>query len=175
MKMMKHTVCLLALFVFSATSSFAQKCHFDVDKKDDFTGAHVRNVKVKIGNFFYSWWLLLEQNGTKYAITVQSAATSKIDDVIPKGSKILFKLDNDKVVEIVVSDDCVPNHNVQNNTIITTWLPKCDVSKETMQQLSQASTSLVRMNIGGKDFTSPNASGKEGKKVMEGAACLLQD
>ena len=175
MKFMKYAICLLTLALFSATSSFAQKCHFDVDKKDDFTGAHVRNVKAKIGNFFYSWWLLLEQNGTKYNITVQSAATGKIEDVIPKGSKILFKLDNDKVVEITVSDDCVPNYNVQDRTIITTWLPKCEVSKETMQQLSQASTSLVRMSIGGKDFTSPQASSKEGKKIMEAAQCLLQD
>jgi len=175
MKNIKFSICLLTLLVLFAISASAQKCHFDVDKKDDFTGEHVRNVKVKIGNFFYSWWLLLEQSGGKYAITVQSAATSKIEDVIPKGSKILFKLESGKVLEMIVSNDCVPNYTVQSGTIVTTWLPKCDVTKETMQQLSESPTNLIRMTIGGKDFTSPDASGKEGKKVMESAQCLLKD
>ena len=175
MRSIKLALCTFAIVAMSTTSSFAQKCHFDVDKKDYFSGEHVRNVRVRIGNLFYSWWVLLEQKGPKYSMMVQSAATGKIDDIIPKGSKVLFKLDNGKVVEVTLSDDCVPNHDVQNNTIISTWLTKCDVTKEAMQQLSESPTTLIRMNVGGKDFDSPGASGKEGKKVMESAQCLLKD
>lgn len=175
MKFVKLAACILAVTAITSTNTFAQKCHFDVDKKDDFSGEHVRNVRVKVGTFFYAWWVLLEQKGPKYFITVQSATTGKVDNVIPKGSKVLFKLDNGKVVEMIVSDECVPAFSVQSNTIVTTWLPKGEVSKEIMKQLSESPTTMIRMNIGGKDFDSPGASGKEGRKMAESAACLLQD
>ena len=166
---------LCALMLLGSNAIFAQKCNFDTDKKDDFTGAHVRTVKHKLGNFFYKWWILMEQNGPKYFITVQSAGTGKIDDIIPKGSKILFKLDNDKVVEMPVSEDCVPSHTVQSNTIITTWLPKGEISKDAMQKMSESGIVLIRMNIGGKDFDSPSPSGKETEKMRQSAECLLKD
>ena len=118
----------------------------------------------------------MEQKGPKYFITVQSATTTKVDDIIPKGSTISFKLDNGKVVAMTTSEDCVPSHSVgTNNVIITMWLPKGEVSKDVIQQLSESETTMIRMNIGGKDFDSPEASGKAGRKMMEIAKCLLTD
>ena len=166
---------MLVISVFTASHVQAQKCHFDVDKKDDFSGEHVRNVRIKVGNMFYAWWVLLEQKGPKYFVTVQSASTGRVENTIPKGSKVLFKLDNGKVVEMVVGEECVPSYSVQSNTIITMWLPKGEVSKDVMKELSESPMTLIRMKIGDKDFDSPGASGKEGRKMMESAACLLQD
>lgn len=179
MKTNKLVLFLLILVTCSSSISFAQKCKFDTDKKDDFTNEHVRSAKFKIGDFFYSWWILIEQKGSKYYMTVQSATTGKIDDVIAEGGKVLFKLESGKILELVVSEDCVPNHNVINSTtnptITTTWLPKGELSKEDMTQLSQSELSLIRMNIGGKDFDSPKPSGKEAKKLLQSANCFLAE
>jgi hypothetical protein len=177
-----RTYKLLAFLLFLATtqSAFAQKCKFDTEKKDDFTNENVRSSKFKVGDFFYSWWILIEQKGPKYYMTIQSATTGKIDDIIPKGAKVMLKLDNGKIVSYTLSEDCVPNHNVinagtSNPTITSTWLPKGELSKEDMTALSQAELVVIRMNIGGKDFDSPKPSGKEAKKIMQSAGCFLAE
>jgi hypothetical protein len=173
MKSIKLSICAVVLLLLSAGSSYAQ-CSFDTDKKDDFTGENVRSSRVRIGTLLYSWWLLMEQKGTKYYMTVQSASTGKVDDIIPKGSKILFKLENGKVVEMIVTEDCVPSHSVQSNTIVSMWLPKGELTKETMQQISESGISLIRMSIGGKDFNSPEPTNKETRKTRELAECMVK-
>jgi len=180
MKSCKLLAFFLLLTALSSTQAIAQKCKFDIDKKDDFSNEHVRGAKFKVGDFFYSWWILIEQKGTKYYMTVQSATTGKIDDIIPKGSKVMLKLDNGKIKSYILSEDCVPNHNVINTntanpTITSTWLPKGELSKDDMVALSQSELVVIRMNVGGKDFDSPKPSGKEARKLMQSANCFLAD
>ena len=175
MKKLQILICCLVLCAGGSNTVLAQKCKFDVDKKDDFSGDHVRNVRIRLGTFFYSWWMLLEQKGQHYYITVQSAATGKVDDIIPKGSTIYFKLESGKVLEMNTTEECVPAHNVQSNTIVSTWLPKGEVNKDFMKQLSESPLDKIRMKVGGKDFDSPDASGKSGRKCMESAQCMIAD
>lgn len=175
MKTIKVAIYSLILVALSSANSIAQNCNFDVDKKDEFTGEHVRNVRVRIGTLMYSWWLLQEQKGPKYFLTIQATATGKVDDIITKGTKVLYKLKNDKVIEMVVSEDCIPSHSVQSGVIISMWLPKGEMPKETMQQMSESPTTMIRINVGGKDFNAPSITGREGKKIMENAQCLLKD
>ena len=175
MKLCKSITVFCILFVLSLAPVLAQKCKFEVDKKDEFTNQHVRSVRHKIGNMFYSWWLLMEQKGDKYYMTVQSATTGKVDDIIYKGSKILFKLENGKIIELVTDEDCIPSHNVVSTTIITMWLPKGQLSKDDMTQLSESEITGIRMKVGDKDFDSPDVGGKVARKIKESAVCFLTD
>lgn len=180
MKSCKLLVFLLVLTALSTTQVIAQKCKFDIDKKDDFSNEHLRISKFKVGDFFYSWWIQIEQKGSKYYMTVQSASTGNVEDIIPKGAKVMLKLDNGRIISYLLSEDCVPKHNVinantGNPTITSTWLPKGELSKDDMIALSQSELVVIRMNIGGKDFDSPKPSGKEAKKLMQSANCFLAE
>lgn len=175
MNLKKLTV-LSAIVVATTLSASAQKCNFDVDKKDDFTGAKVRNARVQFGTLFNRWFARLEQNGPKYYITVQASGAGNSNDIIPKGSKQLFRLENGSVVEVITIEDCAPVQYVQQNArIISVYNPKGEVSKEALKMLSESPTTRIRMTIAGKDYDSPELSDKEGKKIMNIAKCLLTD
>ena len=160
---------------FAASTSYAQDCSFDVDKKDDFTGEHTRSVRHKIGAIYSNWVMLLEQKGAKYYMTVIHEETGKIDDIIPVGKKIFFKLENGTVIDMPLTDESVPVHSIRGNNIMSTFTLKGEISKEGMQKISQSGISIIRLNIGGKDIDSPTATGKSANKVREYAQCMLKD
>ena len=172
---MKKIFLFAILFAVSASGNhiYAQKCKFDSDKEDEFTKEHVRSVKHPIGSILFRWWMLMEQKGPKFELTLQVSTTGKMDDVFAKGSKMLFKLENGKVVEIVADADYMPAFHVESNTIITNWLPKGVVSEENMKALSESPITAVRVNVANKDVNAPNITGKEADKIQQSATCFL--
>ncbi len=168
----------LIIMSFAFLSSFslhAQDCKFDIDKKDDFTGEHVRSIRHKIGAVYYNWVMLLEQKGPKYYMTVIHEENGKINDIITKGSKIFFKLEDGTVIDMELTDDAVPIHSIPSDKIVTTWMEKGELSKETMMKISKAGISVIRLKIGSKDIDSPTATGKSANKIREYAECMLKD
>src|SRR5476649_2525648 len=128
MKTIRVVVMMMAISLIPA-SMVAQKCKFDIEAKDKFTGELVRSSKFKAGGAFYSWWLQLQEKGGKYYMTYQIAVNGKVDEPIRKGSKILMKLEDNTIVELEIDQDYNPQQNVENvNTaspfISSTWLPK---------------------------------------------------
>jgi hypothetical protein len=177
MTLLKSGILALGLLATTATVSFAQKCNFDKDEKDEFTNEKVRAVKHKItcNRAELNWSVLMEQKGANYFMTVENNVYTKIDDVLPKGSKILLKLENGNILSVTTDDDCIPSHKTVQWYIITSWFPKGKLTKEDVTQLSQSKVTSIRMNIGGKDYNSPSVSGKEGGRIMTSAGCLLSE
>jgi|SRR6185312_13007576 len=179
MKISKPLSLGLLLLMFSPMILAQKKCKFDKDEKDKFTNEHVRSSRFSVGGMMYRWYILLEQKGDKYYMTYQIAVNGKVDDPITKGTKILMKLGNDSIVELVVDQDYAPQQSVVNNGdnpfIASMWLPKGQLSKDQMKKLSMSPIVAIRINIAGKDLDSPNMSSKESEKLEQTSACMLLD
>ncbi len=177
MKTLKTMMIMMVLFTIPNVL-LAQKCKFDKETTDKFTNEHIRASKFQVGGAFYRWFILMEQKGDKCFMTYQISVHGKVDDPITKDSKILMKLEDNSIVELVVDQDYNPQQNVENtgtaNPFISSmWLPKGELSKDQMKSLSSSTITAIRVKIAGKDLDSPEISAKQAKKLKETAACML--
>ncbi len=152
----------------------AQKCKFDKEDKDPFTNEMVRSEMVKFGKKLL-WWANMEQNGQKYYATFYIGQHKDMVDMMTKGTKILLKLENGTIVTLETTSDQSPIRNVEGLVIVTQWTPKIELTKEQLQQLSSSPTENIRTYISGKELYPPEISGKQGRKMMDIAHCLLEN
>ena len=162
MKIAKIILFLMAVAILPS-SMLAQKCKFDKEEKDKFTGQKVRSSRFKVGGAMYSWWILMEQKGDKNYMTYQIAVNGKVDESIRKGSKILMKLEDNSIVELEIDNEYNPTQSVEGTAsgspfIVSMWLPRGELSKDQMKSLSASNIAAIRINIANKDLDSPDIS-----------------
>jgi hypothetical protein len=83
----------------------AQKCSsLDVDEMDAFTKEHVKSGTNNVGQMTWHWKLTLKQNGAKYGWEMTIKYGKHFQDPIKKGDVFYCKLENDKVIKLLLSD-----------------------------------------------------------------------
>lgn len=168
---------LLAVFVLTAPLlSKAQKCKFDVEKKDPFGNGSIRSVAHKIGPPSWNWNFSLEQNNDKYYIGMRIVQSGKVNDVIAKGEKIMVKLADGNIIELVMQEDVIPAYAVNSvdASIWTNHLPKVEVEREVIEKLSKSPITDIKVTIAKRDNLLPKISSKQTDRIVESAACLLK-
>ncbi len=170
----KLSIAILVAVIPAIT--FAQKCKFDEDKKDPFTGSNMRVVAHKIGPPSWNWNFSLEQNGGKFFISMRMLRAGKMEDIYPTGRKIMLKLENGKILELTADKDFPPGYAVNSvdGTIWTNYIPKFEVDKAFITDLSSSAITDVKVTLGSQDIIVPKVGGKQTDRIMESAACLLK-
>jgi hypothetical protein len=175
---MKKITLLLAMFCLVAINGlYAQKCDFDKDELDAYSKQKYRMVKHVFGSMVKKWVFIMEQKGDKYYVTLNMAENGDfIRNVAKAGTDLLMKMDNGTVVTATVETDAVPSVQLVNgNTAINSqWMIKCVVTPEKLKLLSEALITGMRINMGDRDFDSPELKSKQGERIKQSAACLLQ-
>ncbi len=174
MRSIKQITLALLLAIIPAVS-FAQNCKFDEDKKDPFTGGRLRTIAHKIGPPSWNWNFSLEQNGGKYFISMRMLRAGKMEDMYPQGRKIMIKLENNKILELTADKDFPPAYAVNSvdGTIWTNYIPKFEVDKAFITDLSSSPITDVKVTLGSQDIMVPKINGKQTDRIKESAACLL--
>jgi hypothetical protein len=165
---------ILAALIVAATStaSYAQKCQFDVDKTDPISHMSFRSVKYDInpnGVFHYA---LLEQKGSKYYMTFEIAQPGKIDGKMVKGMEVLLHRQNDNVL-LLADEDNNPIYTTDaSGKTITTWKPRCEVTKSELTALSIEPVTAYHSNFAYRDMKQP--AGSEAAKIQQAVKCMLK-
>ncbi len=182
-----NSLCLILLLCCVALTSFAQKCKFEKEETDGFTKEHHRLASsLRICTNPY-WWLQMEQKGDKYFFTIRISVTSQIRTTLTKGTKILTRLEDGTILELVAEDDIVPSFNVENDEsfaaqfnednpklLVTKWAVRISVTEDMVRQFSRSPIQLMRTTIGNTEYNMPKAIDRYTRKIVDMAACMLK-
>ncbi|TAL61885.1 MAG: hypothetical protein EPN85_03750 [Bacteroidetes bacterium] len=170
--MKKTTILFFSITFFSSFFSeylLAQKCNFEINGKDEFTGKVRKLTKDRLKPEFF---LELEKSEENYFFRLIFPYTGALDEGVPKGTEVLLKLSNEEVLKTYTLDDHIPSKQVYVNGFISSVIMNCKVSKDEISQLSKNSISKIRMTLGGKEFTIDISEGK-GANIKNSANCIL--
>ena len=167
-------ICLLIAIGLMPTLSHAQKCNaLDVDELDAFTKEHVKSGTNSVGAVMWHWKLTLKQSGTKYGWEMVIKYGKHFQDPLKKGDVFYCKLENGKVIKLVLDNEYSPTHVVASDGFITsTYLPKGDITAQDMQDFSESALSEMRVEVSGMTLE-PKISDKQGSAIQEIAKCIV--
>lgn len=181
------SVCITLLLCCTTFVSFAQKCKFQKDETDGFTKEHHRLApSLRICTDPY-WWLQMEQKGDKYFVTIRISMLTHIREPLAKGTKILTKLEDGTILELVANDESTPTFNFENDQsfaaqfsdhieklFVTKWSVRISVTEDIIRQFSKSPITLMRTTIGTTEYNMPRAVDRYTRKIVDMAACMLK-
>lgn len=163
------SICIgISVFLLSI-SLYGQKCDFESNKKDEFTGKErkVTLDKVKPGVF-----LFLEKTEEVYSFRLEFTYGGALQQVIVKGTEVLLKLNSGPVIKLYTVEDHMPSKQATTTMIYSYVVMKCAISKEEITQLSTSELTLLRVTVAGQEVTF-EVKEKNGKKIKTSAGCIL--
>ena len=178
---------LVMLFFFIAPQAYSQKCKFDIDKNDPFTGKGSKGITAKINNQFF---LGLNKNGNEYDITLLARYILCTETSI-KGDAIVLKVVNAQNpngvmltlysaanVEPILQQSTAVQYNTTtasaSSTLYGTYRIKYEITEKQLELLSSGLVTDIKFSIKGKDFGILNIKKKASEKLQQAANCILQ-
>lgn len=155
---------MLLINLFFLNGAYAQKCEVE---NDAFT-----NKKVVSFNY-ENKMLYFERKEETITFSFQIHFSGKRKVVMPKGTKVLFKLENDETFLLTVKTDATPIIQADPNGIISIYMPVMDLQKEHVNHLSKTKVDHIRYSYEGR-FINYKGNRKWKRILMKGAECISE-
>jgi hypothetical protein len=160
---------LVAIILFTAKQGYAQKCETG---KDPFTGEPAQIYKHKDNG------LIFENKSGKVKLTIVNGYDGERNVIIPSGSNIQFKLDNDEIVNLKTINDAPPKSQLLGYAAVITYYSfTFDIDQETLKKLGDNLITLVRFPDANGGFEDRQIKGgrlaKYVKSLQKGANCMM--
>jgi hypothetical protein len=166
-----------AFFILSITSIQAQeKCKYKIDKTDPFTNKPIRTIDAPIMYNVITTFQLdftLEKIGDDYDIAVYTAIPGTYDDYLEKGDSIMVKFADNSIVTCYAKDRGTPKKSSYGGNAATSYGAIYPISIEKLKTYSTSLATILQINIGARKYT-VNINDKNSKRLMKGAACIMQ-
>jgi hypothetical protein len=164
----------LLVAVISFSSFSGDKCKYDYEKEDKFSGG----VKK------YSTCYLVQDD--KCTVEIGSSAgknyfklhhnvSGESDEVLSTTDTIQLRLEDGNMVSLVPRTNVKAVSKILVNYIVSYWEPVCNISKGKLKKLSESQIVAVKITIAGKEDIIEVKLKRHAKHLMETAACLLAD
>lgn len=164
--MNKLSYLLLLAMVFSFSTSYAQKCEVS---KDPFTNDIVASFDFRNKMLFFE-----HKNGTtKFGFRI--AYGGELNVVMPKGTKISFKLENGETISLTTIDDVAPISQVSSYGVATAYTYIMELNKEEVSKLANIKVTHIRYPDAKGGFIDYESNRKWTRVIMEGAECMLEN
>ena len=163
---------LLTVLVSLSLTTHAQKCKLDVDDMDAFTKEHIKSGTSSIGGAFVRWSLTLKKTNNVFGWEMKMLIGGHIPEALAKGEVVYCKLEDDRIIRLIVEQDCVPVYAVGNGQVVTNYSPKGVLDEASIKAFSESALSEMRVTISGNKLE-PKVSEKQGDKIKNIARCLL--
>jgi hypothetical protein len=164
---------LLILFVTSAFMAFSQKCKYDFQKKDPFTGKIQKGNSTVLAGFGpMALRLILQSEEKKYLMGIYIALPGKNENYIEKGDTLSIALDNGEKLSFLAIDRYLPSYQAQY-TITTYYEPKYVINEDELRKLSTTGIKATKLKLGSLPLQA-EVPPKNAEKVKKAANCILQ-
>jgi hypothetical protein len=141
------------LIAFSSTTLFAQKCKYDVERKDPFTGKTTQGFGCQLQK---TWRIGLSKTDTVYSIDLLITFPGDVRVGISKGDTLMIALDNDKPLVLLATVDVAPTSDVVSNGYSAAVLSYCNpfygVTKDDIVRLSENKVTAVKVYLGNSSY-----------------------
>lgn len=175
---------LLLIFICSfipEPSQAQNKCKFDYEEDDPFTGKLSRGTSTTIFPTSMStheyWEIGFDRLNDVYSIINNISIAGKSDSYLYQGDSLMFATKDGSIISCYSVEKISPvtqAEKVMNHDIITTtYLSKYSISNEQMEILASSPITNIRINIGEQVYQQEIRS-RHAKDFMEDAKCILQ-
>ena len=160
----------IVLLVVSTGQLFAQKCKFDIDKKDPLSGEQTKGVSFKINT---NWSLGFNKVNNQYFVGMSIVFNGNTREVITPENTIIFKLANGEIITLYAKDNYTPTAQVMGYSIVSRYIALYDISEEDLQRIAASPLVYAKVGIGSAAHQSEFNS-KKGTEFQNKAKCILQ-
>ena len=173
---MKKNILLFTVFaVLIAGSTFAQKCKFDYDKTDAFSGEKEQRIIMKFG-LFSPFVFSFYHKGEDCRLEVYITMSGEQNFILRKGSKLDIKLVNGKIFNLESVDDAAPTSYVGGSAnspqIKSNYSISYKISKEQLKEISDAGIQITKTHLQGDSYYDHEMKSKDIEKTKSAASCM---
>lgn len=160
------------LVAFITIGAFAQKCKFDIDKKDAFTGKQTKGISAVLNK---SWMVGFNRSDNAYTLGLLMEFPGAKRDVLSKGDTLMLALDGAPPIVLTAIEGASPNARVVDNYggILSSYHVQYAISPEQMKMIAQKKCTAARVYFGVTYF-SVDVPDKNGLKIVDAANCIMQ-
>jgi hypothetical protein len=173
---MKKTLITLLILTLSILS-FSQKCKFDFDQTDQFTGQTSKGFDLTISG---AWKTRLTLMDDQFYISFLIALPGRTDYTSSKGDSCLLVLEDGKKLILFSDLDALPNTDVANSgtsyaDLRTYYALLYKMTDVQMRQLSKSPIKAMRIYLNDMPVTLDVIPEKNTKKIVSAADCLIKE
>lgn len=165
-----------AIAIIITFSANAQKCDYLKNEIDAFTGEKIVVTNfVNINKKFTSKHFFAQSfgfSGGFYFLNLKLTGGGQ-SLFISKGNKLLFKLNDDSLLEFEASEPQKTEFNSINGVSYSYIIPSYNVSKEQLEQIANTGIKLMRMETSESQYDS-EVTEKDNKKIKQSINCVLK-
>jgi hypothetical protein len=186
---MKSTIKIFVfamLSIFTVTQAYSQKCKYDIDKTDPFTGQNTKGITVKINNWFFFGF---NKNGSNYDLGLLAALSYTGNSM--KGDSIILKVVNEQnpsgiFLTLYSVADVKPTLQAATNTqyyystgsststMYGSYRIQYEITEQQLELLSSGLVTDIRLFIGDKDFYVLDLKKKISESIRQAVICILR-
>ncbi len=171
MILMRQIIILLLLLI--TISSYGQKCKFDYNEKDAFSGEEKVGITATISK---SWKLGFNRTGSKYSLGLLINFAGAKEDVIQVGDTLMLAVEGAKPLIFLAMNESKPLSNVVGSgayaQIQTFYRLFYKADEEQMKILTKNKVTATRVYFGNLHYT-VEVKEKRSKKIRKAANCIL--
>jgi hypothetical protein len=167
---MKKTI-FLFIAAFFCEYGFAQKCKFDFDKVDAFTGKRTFSMKPDLAR---GWGMSISNTAGNYDIGISVIVGGITRNVINKGDTLMLALESGLPIVLRANAEYAPSSNAAGTTVYSAYSAMYAISREDLQRLGQKKITALRMYVGSTNYTL-EVKEKNAEKICKAAACVAAE
>jgi len=177
---MKKIAGLFVITLSISLPSFCQKCKYDTDETDKFSGAVkkvIEKTMLKSPKHFapsregimetHAIWFKIKRDDKIYSLEILCARNGRKLESIGSKDSLFLRLENNTLVKLS-PNDYNPKYRYNNTDYILTY----KLSPEQTKALSLSPISDVRIKL--DEVVDFETRGSRGEKFMEAVACIMK-
>jgi len=165
------------LFLFAGAGQLsAQKCKFDIDKKDPFTGVATKGILLGIKSNSWSTGIEIGFNktGDAYFVNIKLTYTGTMRESIPKNAPFMIKLSNGETITIYSQTEYLPELVGSLGSVFAVYVAQYDIDANSIQKIAELIPTFFRINLDNNKAYDLEIDSKDKKKITNAAICILQ-
>lgn len=170
--MKKLLTLLLSLFL---TTAFAQKCKYDVDTKDAFSGKRTLGTTAKLGKEGALIGFNLQDD--RFWVGLFIDFFGEKNEAIAQGDSLLLKLITGDIITLYTNEAAAPTSYVAGSgayaKVMSYYKPNYNIDRATMTKLAENMITDIKFYMGMNSLPI-EISSKAAEKVMAAAACIVK-
>jgi len=155
--------------VFAQRSS--SECKFEIDNKDDKTGAPIRKIKTKLTSADMSYFIIARQD-TAYQLILNLWISGALNTIITKGEIVNIKLSGGTFLKLKTSAASKPVSHYSDQTW-TEYSPEYPIRSVDLAKMRTVTPINLKLNVGDEvvfwEFTA-----KDLEKIKDLIRCIMK-
>ena len=160
--------------ILVAFSGQAQICKYVVNEKDPLTDDIIRTVKTRLTGptpFYYFYYI---RNGNDYKFQVEVGDYGELSTSIPKGSELVMRAGNGKVIRMTSIDKADPEVINDFGSKITQYKVTYQMTEQDMTDIAESGVVFIRIKDMKNTFSDQEIPEAVVQISKENAECIFK-